>query len=93
MKFKKPSSVIKDLLIIWRVNFSLNLIRHLRFNYYLKRDSESVGNYVCPEGNDELFECISDSVTQETAWFYAECLDYIDEIFRNGHDDLKLLLG
>lgn len=55
--------------------------------------SESVKNDICPEANDELIECISSTVDQALADYYKDCLAYIEEIFANGYNDLKVLLG
>ena len=52
-----------------------------------------VMNYVCPEANKELFQCISDDAEASIEKFYNECLDYISEIFEKGESDLKILLG
>ena len=48
---------------------------------------------VCPEANDELVDCIKIRAYQALDEYYQDCLNYIEEIFRNGYIDLKKLLG
>ena len=50
-------------------------------------------DYVCPEANKELFQCISDDAVTSMERFYNDCLNYISEIFERGESDLKILLG
>ena len=48
---------------------------------------------VCPEANIELYQCMESTTDDNVQDFYEECLDYINEIFQKGADDLKQLLG
>ena len=48
---------------------------------------------VCPEANIELYECMESTTYDNVQAFYQDCLDYIDEIFEKGTNDLKQLLG
>ena len=48
---------------------------------------------VCPEANIELYECMKSTTNDNVQAFYQDCLDYIDEIFEKGTNDLKQLLG
>ena len=52
-----------------------------------------VMDHVCPEANEELFQCISDDAKASVDFFYNDCLDYINEIFQKGANDLKIMLG
>ena len=52
-----------------------------------------VMDHVCPEANEELFQCISDDAKASVDSFYNDCLDYITEIFQKGANDLKIILG
>ena len=55
--------------------------------------SDSVWLNVCPEAGDELFECINSTTSSNINEFYEDCLSYIEEIFPEGFDDMKELLG
>ena len=48
---------------------------------------------VCPEANIELYQCMESTTDDNVQDFYEECLNYINEIFQKGADDLKELLG
>ena len=54
---------------------------------------DDVSAKVCPEANIELYECMEATTYDNMQSFYQECLDYIDEIFKKGADDLRQILG
>ena len=62
------------------------------FELYKIGLSEALWSNVCPEANIELFECIEGETQSNVDAFYQECLDYIDEIFKKGAEDLKQIL-
>ena len=55
--------------------------------------NDDVKSKVCPEANIELYECFESTTTDNLNVLYQECLDYIDEIFPKGANDLKKILG
>ena len=55
--------------------------------------NDDVRSNVCPEANLELYECLESTTNDKIRVFYQDCLEYIDEIFRKGADDLKKMLG
>ena len=63
------------------------------FELYIIGLSEDVWVNVCPEANVELYDCIESEALVNSNQFYQECLDYIDEIFKKGAEDLKQILG
>ena len=63
------------------------------FQLYKIGLNDDVSSNVCPEANIELYECMKATSSDNVQAFYEECLNYIDEIFPKGHQDLKSLLG
>ena len=63
------------------------------FKLYKIGLNDDVTTDVCPEANIELYECMESTTNDNVQAFYQECLDYIDEIFEKGTNDLKQLLG
>ena len=63
------------------------------FKLYKIGLNDDVQSNVCPEANHELYECLESTTNDTVQVFYQECLEYIDEIFRKGADDLKKMLG
>ena len=55
--------------------------------------NDDVRSNVCPEANLELYKCLESTTNDMVRVFYQDCLEYIDEIFRKGADDLKKMLG
>ena len=55
--------------------------------------NNDVAEKVCPEANIELYECMESTTNDNVQYFYQECLDYINEIFKKGADDLQEILG
>lgn len=55
--------------------------------------NDDVKSKVCPEANIELYECFESTTTDNLHVLYQECLDFIDEIFPKGANDLKKILG
>ena len=41
----------------------------------------------------ELYKCIESTTDYNVQDFYQECLDYINDIFPKGADELKQILG
>ena len=64
-----------------------------KFELYKIGLTDDVTAKVCPEANIELYECMESTTYDNVQAFYQECLDYIDEIFKKGADDLKQILG
>lgn len=48
---------------------------------------------ICPEANEELYQCLESTTNDNVQDFYTQCLDYIQDIFPKGTKDLKDLLG
>lgn len=63
------------------------------FKLYKIGLNDDVKTKVCPEANFELYQCIESTTNDNVEAFYQECLDYINDIFPKGSDDLKQLLG
>ena len=63
------------------------------FKLYKIGLNDDVLTKVCPEANIELYQCMESTTDQNVQDFYEECLNYINEIFQKGADDLKELLG
>ena len=63
------------------------------FKLYKIGLNDDITTKVCPEANVELYECIESTTTDNVQAFYQECLNYINEIFEKGADDLQQLLG
>ena len=63
------------------------------FKLYKIGLNDDVSTKVCPESNIELYQCIESTTYDNMQAFYEDCLDYINEIFQKGADDLKELLG
>ena len=55
--------------------------------------NDDVQSKVCPEANIELYECFESTTTDNLQALYQECLEYINEIFPKGANDLKKILG
>ena len=63
------------------------------FKLYKIGLNDDVLTKVCPESNIELYQCIETTTYDNMQAYYVDCLDYINEIFQKGADDLKELLG
>ena len=63
------------------------------FQLYKIGLNDDLATKVCPEANIELYQCIESTTNDNIRIFYEECLNYINEIFQKGADDLKQLLG
>ena len=55
--------------------------------------SDDVSTNVCPEANIELYQCMESTTMENVQVFYQDCLNYINQIFLKGANDLKLILG
>ena len=55
--------------------------------------NDDVSTKVCAEANMELYKCIESTTDYNVQDFYQECLDYINDIFPKGADELKQILG
>ena len=55
--------------------------------------NDDITDNVCPEANIELYECMESTTHDNVQSFYQDCLDYINEIFEKGADDLRQILG
>ena len=85
---------IGDLDYEWQLNEASKKLENFvkSFELYKIGLSEAVWLNVCPEVNIELFECIEGETQSNVDAFYHECIDYIDEIFKKGAEDLKQIL-
>ena len=63
------------------------------FKLYKIGLNDDVLEKICPEANIELYQCMESTTDENVQDFYEECLNYINEIFQKGADDLKQLLG
>ena len=63
------------------------------FKLYKIGLNDDVSTKVCPEAKIELYECMESTTNENVQDFYQDCLEYINEIFRKGADDLKEILG
>ena len=63
------------------------------FKLYKIGLNDDVTANVCPEANIELYECMETTTNDNVQAFYQECLDYINEIYEKGADDLKQMLS
>ena len=63
------------------------------FQLYKIGLNDDLSTKVCPEANIELYQCIESTTNDNIRIFYEECLNYINEIFQKGADDLKEFLG
>ena len=63
------------------------------FKLYKIGLNDDVLTKVCPEANIELYQCMESTTDEDVQDFHEECLNYINEIFQKGADDLKQLLG
>ena len=63
------------------------------FKLYKIGLNDDVLTKICPEANIEVYECIESNTNDNVQLFYEECMEYINEIFRRGADDLKKNLG
>ena len=55
--------------------------------------NDDITDNVCQEANIELYECMESTTNDNVQSFYQDCLDYINEIFEKGADDLRQILG
>ena len=86
---------IGDLDYEWQLSEgSVKLEEYVKsFKLYKIGLDDDVKARVCPEANIELYQCIESTTSDSVQAFYQDCLDYINEIFPRGADDLKQQLG
>ena len=86
---------IGDLDYEWQLSEgSVKLEEYVKsFKLYKIGLNDDVKAKVCPEANLELYQCIESTTSDNVQAFYQDCLDYINEIFPRGADDLKQQLG
>ena len=86
---------IDDLDYEWQLaEASAKLEDHVKsFQLYKIGLNDDLSTKVCPEANIELYQCIESTTNDNIRIFYEDCLNYINEIFQKGADDLKQLLG
>lgn len=63
------------------------------FDAYKIGINDDITTKVCPETNIGLFHCIESTTNDNVQAFYEECLEYINDIFPKGTEDLKEKLG
>ena len=63
------------------------------FDLYKIGLNDNVSTKTCSEANVELYQCIESTTNANVQVFYEQCLDYINEIFGKGMQDLKKMLG
>ena len=86
---------IDDLDYEWQLSEATKKLEYFvkSFKLYKIGLDDDITTKVCPEANVELYECMESTTTDNVQAFYQECLDYINEIFEKGADDLQKLLG
>ena len=63
------------------------------FKLYKIGLNDDVTSNVCSEANLELYQCIESESHGNVEEFYLECLQYINDIFQKGSQDLITRLG
>ena len=86
---------ISDLDYEWQLSEASEQLENFlkSFELYKIGLDDDFSTKICPEANEELYQCFESTTHDNVQDFYTQCLEYIKDIFPKGTHDLKDLLG